>query len=167
MTSPQRSCSFSRSPQLQGRGCHPLSPAGSSHRGDQSCTPFLAALERSPWFNSLSSCCQEISESRRRPPGTPQMLGVTNCCRLLGRNGNLALGTGKVWEGNSSMWCQREPEVVGAAAGMELLRDLQVKLLLHLGTTMEKHKDIHGGSKLSSVRQEMEVAAQKWICPGG
>lgn len=65
------------------------------------------------------------------------------------------------------MWRQREPEVVGAAAGMELPRDLQVKLLLHLGTTMEKHKDIHGCSKLSSVRQEMEVAAQKWICPGG
>lgn len=167
MTSPQRSCSFSRSPRLRGRGCHLLSPAGSSHRGDQSCTPFLAALEKSPWFNSLSSCCQEISESPRRPPGAPRMLGVANRCRLLGRNGNLALEAGKVWEGNSSTWCQREPEVVGAAAGMELLQDLQVKLLLHLGTTMEKHEDVHGCSKPSSVREEMEAAAQKWICSGG
>lgn len=96
------------------------------------------------------------------------MLGVAKRCRLLGRNGNVALGTGKSGKetsprgargGWSSCRNGAAPGWAGEAPGevqgySQLLQDGHLKLL-------EKHKDIHSCSKLSSRRQELQGELQK------
>lgn len=88
--------------------CHLLRAVTTEIRAARPSWLLWKSLPGSICFHPADRKYQRAGGARLAPLGCWESLNVVV---FLGRNGILALGTGKVWEGNVSTWCQREPHL--------------------------------------------------------